>query len=276
MSVEQDPLELAHTGPCVRIAQITDTHLEERAGGTLLGMDTDNSLRHVLHLLRGAGQPPDLILATGDLASNGSEAAYRRLRACFDALGIGWYWLPGNHDDTRLMSAALSDGAPMRRCLRIGGWQILLLDSTVPGEVGGRLGERQLRELDALLAERPDMPALVCLHHQPVPIGCAWLDQQKVADGDAFLDVLARRPQVRGVIWGHVHQEFSCRRGEALLLAAPSTCIQFAPHSEDFALDDTAPGMRWLELMPDGRIRTSVERVSGIDFSFDRDSGGYL
>lgn len=276
MSAEHEPLELEHAGPCVRIAQITDTHLEERAGGALLGMDTDDSLQHVLQLVRAAARAPDLILATGDLASNGSEAAYRRLRGYFDSLGVGWYWLPGNHDDTRLMSAALSDGASMRRCLRIGGWQILLLDSTVPGEVGGRLGERQLRELDALLAERPAMPALVCLHHQPVPIGCAWLDEQKVADADAFLDVLGRHRQVRGVIWGHVHQEFSCRRGEALLLAAPSTCIQFAPRSADFALDELAPGMRWLELMPDGHIQTRVERVSGIDFSFDRDSGGYL
>ena len=49
----------------LRLVQVTDTHLEQRRGGTLLGMDTDHSLGHVLGLVRGAPQPPDLLLATG-------------------------------------------------------------------------------------------------------------------------------------------------------------------------------------------------------------------
>ena len=59
-------VDLAIAGSCVRVVQVTDTHLEERRGGTLLGMDTDASLAHVLDLVRDAPLRPDLLLATGD------------------------------------------------------------------------------------------------------------------------------------------------------------------------------------------------------------------
>jgi Icc protein len=267
---------LAARGPRVRIAQITDTHLEEAPGGRLLGMDTDTSLGHVLGLVRASAQPPDLILATGDLANHGSAAAYARFCACIDELGVPWFWLPGNHDEFASMQRLCGRKRRMVRSIRTGGWQILMLDSAVPGEVGGELGEHELLLLERLLGEEPACPALVCLHHPPVPIGCAWLDQQRVRDADAFFAVLSRHPQVRAVVWGHVHQEFSAARDGVRLLATPSTCVQFAPCSEDFRLDQRSPGMRWIELGADGSFDTRVERVKGVAFEFDRDSTGYM
>ena len=271
-----ESIELPHAGPCVRIAQLTDTHLEERRGGTLLGMDTDASLGHVLELVRAAPQAPDLLLATGDLANHGSEAAYRRLRESLDALGLPWFWLPGNHDEGTQMRRVIGRERPMVRSIRVGAWQIVMLDSTVPGEVGGRLGTGELALLERLLAAEPARHALVCLHHQPVAIGCAWLDEQMVADADELFAVLDRHPHVRALLWGHVHQDFAARRGSVQLLASPSTCIQFAPASEGFRLDEQAPGLRWLELHADGQLLTRVARVQGVDFCFDRESAGYL
>lgn len=263
-------------GDRVRIAQITDTHLEESRGGTLLGLDTDFSLGHVLRLLENGESRPDLILATGDLANHGSRAAYARIRGRFDALGVPWVWLPGNHDDCAHMSETLSDGAAMTRCVRIGAWRILMLDSTIPGEVGGRLGDSELQLLARMLEAGDQSPTLVCLHHQPVEIGCAWLDEQMVEDAPALFGVLAPHPQVRALLWGHVHQEFDQQRGALRLLATPSTCVQFAPGSEGFRVDELAPGMRWLDLCADGRIVTRVERVQGVAFPIERDSAGYL
>lgn len=267
--------ELSHEGDFVRLAQITDSHLEEKSGGTLLGMDTDGSLAHVLDLLRSAALAPHVILATGDLANHGSREAYARFRQQLEPLNAPWYWLPGNHDDVALMREGFSPGAHMTRSVCIGGWQIILLDSTIPGKVGGRLGSAELNLLEILLREKPRHHALVCLHHQPVPIGCAWLDEQKVQDGAEFLALLKQFPQVRAVLWGHVHQEYHDRAGEVQLIATPSSCIQFAPMSASFQLDDKAPGMRWLDLYPDGRLETRVERVNGITFTVDRDSQGY-
>lgn len=274
--MERAPRLIHAAGTNLRIVQITDTHLERETGGRLAGMDTDASFTHVLGLLDRLSPAPDLILATGDLANNGYAEAYRRVRDAFEARGIPWAWLPGNHDERRTMEQTLGDGAAMERVLLCGTWQVILLDSSVPGEVGGELGEDELARLDTLLAMRPDRHALVCLHHQPVPVGCAWLDEQIVADAPRFFEVLARHRHARIVLWGHVHQDFSAERAGVRLLATPSTCIQFAPHSAGFRLDERKPGLRVLDLGPDGSHRTQVLRVEGVELGFDRECTGYL
>jgi Icc protein len=73
-----------------------------------------------------------------------------------------------------------------------------------------------------------------------------------------------------------VHQQIDWLRNGVNLMASPSTCVQFAPGSERFRADDLAPGYRWLDLHPDGRIDTGVLRVEGVHFHVDLESGGYL
>ena len=78
--------------------------------------------------------------------------AYLRLRQYFDGLHGANYWLPGNHDDRAGMEAAAGDAPRMPGEIRAGRWQILMLDSQVPGEVGGRLGPGELARLQSALA----------------------------------------------------------------------------------------------------------------------------
>ena len=59
------------------------------------------------------------------------------------------------------------------------------------------------------------------------------------------------------------------------LLASPSTCIQFAPASEDFATDNQAPGYRWLRLYDDGRVETAISRLADGSFQPDPGATGY-
>lgn len=262
----------------VRLVQLTDTHLCQSRGGTLLGMDTDHSLLAVIDLVKKERPNVDLLLGTGDLADGGAGAAYERLQKYFDQVTASNYWLPGNHDSRHAMESAAT--SPMRLCkeIRVSRWQILLLDSQVRGQVGGALGEAELTLLDRALqsAQEQELHTLVCLHHQPVAIGCGWLDEQMVSDADAFFDVLDRYAGVKGVLWGHIHQEIDRQRNGVRLLASPSTCVQFAAGSEKFKVDDQPPGYRWLELHGDGRIETAVSRVWNTKFEVELDSGGYL
>lgn len=259
----------------VRIAQITDCHLQGEHGGKLLGMDTDASLAHVLDLVN-ADPPADLVLATGDLANHGSFAAYGRFQDAMAPISVPVFWLAGNHDDQANMEQVANTGRPLLRRIHAGAWQILLLDSTVPGEVGGALGDAELDLLKTGLQEEPLRPTLVCMHHHPVPIGCAWLDLQRVSDANRLFDLLDGAAQVRGLLCGHVHQAHDIRRGELLIMSSPSTCVQFAPARDAFGLDTRPPGYRWLTLHPDGKLETGVRRVEGVKFDFDRDSTGYL
>jgi Icc protein len=91
----------------------------------------------------------------------------------------------------------------------------------------------------------------------------AWLDEVGLRDADEFLAVLDRHDNVRGVLWGHVHQVSDRQRNGVRMLSTPATCAQFLPNAEVFALDDKPPGFRWLRLYPDGTLETEVGWVSG-------------
>ncbi|GAB3284201.1 3',5'-cyclic-AMP phosphodiesterase [Parahaliea aestuarii] len=241
-------------------------------------MDTDHSMLAVIEQARRDGRRADLVVATGDLADGGAPAAYLRLQAALQAFCPRQFWLPGNHDDCAAMAAVPGSEELLCGDLRIGNWQILLLNSQIPGEIGGEIGADQLGALQRALQSAADdrLHTLVCLHHQPVPIGCDWLDEQRVADADALFAVVERFPGVKALLWGHVHQEVDRRRGDLRLLSSPSTCVQFAPGSEDFQADDQPPGYRWLELHEDGRLDTGVSRVQGVTFEVNLQQRGYL
>lgn len=262
----------------VRLLQITDTHLGEVPGSRLLGMDTDHSLRVVLEQALRAHPRTDALLATGDLADHGSLSAYRRLDSVLAATGRPSVWLPGNHDDRELMARVAGARPLLANDLRIGRWQVIMLDSQVPGEIGGELGPEQLELLRTALeaGQREELCALICLHHHPVAIGCDWLDEQQVSDAPALFELLADFPRARALLWGHVHQPLDRECRGLRLLATPSTCVQFAPGSRDFRADDLPPGYRWLHLHADGRLETGVERVTGVHFEVNLQQQGYL
>ena len=164
------------------------------------------------------------------------------------------------------------------RAQQVGQWQLVLLNSQIPGEVGGELGQQELHWLETCLedAASKQLYTLICLHHQPVAIGSAWIDQQQVTDSDAFFALVDRFPLVRGILWGHVHQEYDTVRNGVRLMSTPSSCIQFEPRCENFKVDAQAPGYRWLELQANGAIETVVCRVEGVKFEVDLESRGYL
>jgi Icc protein len=270
-------VELVPRDETIRIVQLTDTHLKAYTGGTLLGLDTDHSLQAVIDLVKIECPEPDLLLGTGDLADSGAGDAYRRLMGYFDQITPEHYWLPGNHD----LRDVMIDVAGPRRLpgeIRIGNWQIVMLDSQLPGEVGGHLGSAELQRLEQALSDADDagLYSLICLHHQPVPIGCDWLDEQMVSDAQALFEIIGAYPRVRGLLWGHVHQAVDQRCEDLRLLCTPSTCVQFLPDQTDFAVDTLAPGYRWLELGPDGSVDTEISRVEEQQFNVDRKANGYL
>lgn len=270
-------VELVPRDETIRIVQLTDTHLKAYNGGTLLGLDTDHSLQVVIDLVNSEYPQPDLLLGTGDLADSGAGDAYRRLTGYFDQITPQHFWLPGNHD----LRDVMIDVAGARRLpaeIRIGNWQIVMLDSQLPGEVGGQLGSAELQRLEQALSagDAAGLYSLICLHHQPVPVGCDWLDEQMVSDARALFEIIGCYPRVRGLLWGHVHQAIDQRCEDLRLLCTPSTCVQFLPKQVDFAIDTLAPGYRWLELEPDGTLETDISRAEEQQFHVDRQANGYL
>ncbi|MBD8270301.1 3',5'-cyclic-AMP phosphodiesterase [Pseudomonas fluorescens] len=259
----------------VLLVQLSDSHLFADADVTLLGMNTRESLQRVIDLVREQQPHIDLVLATGDLSQDGTLASYQQFRHMTAPMGAPARWLAGNHDEPQIMADAAVHSDLLEPVVDVGNWRITLLDSAVPGSVPGYLQDQQLQLLVQALSEAPNRHHLVCLHHHPVSIGCAWMEPIGLRNPDALFAVLDRFPHVKAVLWGHVHQEIDDQRNGVRLLASPSTCIQFAPGSDDFQVSDQAPGYRWLRLRADGRLETGVERVKNFAFTVDYGSNGY-
>jgi Icc protein len=259
----------------LRVLQLTDPHLMARADGDLLGVRTRESLQAVIaEVLKVHGQP-DLILATGDLAQDGSVEAYQVFGESLKSFSCPSVWIAGNHDHIgNLLQVSREYNASDRHVIQ-GGWQFVMLDSSVPGKVFGALAESELAFLSETLEQHPDIPAVIALHHHPVDIGSDWMEKIGLTNRDAFWQVLDRFPQVRIVLWGHIHQEHERERNGVQLLATPSTCIQFTSGSSKFSVEDLPPGYRWFEFHDSGDFATEVRRAEDFQFELDQNSSGY-
>lgn len=268
-------MHLTDAVPSLEIWQLTDAHLGSEPGTCLLGMDTDRSLQAVIRLALRERSRPAVLLATGDLSDHGSAASYRRFAGYTEGLADTISWLPGNHDDLDAMCSTLPAAVQLCEHLQLGGWLVVGLNSQIKNEVGGAVAAAELERLDQLLSRHPQVPTLICLHHQVLPVGCAWLDQQRVANADELLAVAAGYPQVKAILSGHVHQESEQNVGGIRFLTSPSTCVQFASGSDEFKVDSAAPGYRWLRLYSDGHLDTGVSRVEDASFIVDLQASGY-
>lgn len=260
-----------------RLIHITDTHLFIKEDSDLLGMNTLSSLEAVVSSIQSEEAMIDAILVTGDIAQEPSIEAYQHLASALANFHCPVYVLFGNHDDRLFFhQAALPSHFSAPTKVELGPWVLSFLDSQVPGKVHGALTEQSLSDLDATLNEHSEQYALLLMHHQPVPIGAAWLDNIMVSNPEKLFQRIEGKQQVKGILWGHIHQAYEGQQDGHQLMATPSTCIQFLPLSENFALDeDKAPGYRWLDLHPDGRIETGVVRADHFDYELVYDHTGY-
>lgn len=244
------------------VIQITDTHIAREPGAQFDGVDTARTLAAVIDAILELPQQPDLVLLTGDLVDIPSAAAYRKLGRLLRELPVPVACLPGNHDEPGLMRAEMdAAGVLTPGSIDLGGWRLVLLDDWIPDSSNGRLSAAELARLEAVLARRPALPTLVAVHHAPVSIGSPWMDGMGFDNGEELLDLLARHPQVKLLLFGHIHQEFSSRRGQLALLGAPSTCVQFMPGATEYRVDPRPPGFRELSLEPGGTFSSRVLRA---------------
>lgn len=227
-----------------RVLQVSDCHLASDPGRDYRGQDPDRNL----HALAGAVRrwAPDLLVLTGDLAEDGSEPAYARIRDWALQFGRPVAWIPGNHDDRSVVSPVFdAAGFLSGPVIEAGDWQLALLDSTWPDDPAGELDEQRLRPLEEL---DPSRPCGVFVHHQPVPVEAAWIDKVGLREAGRIWKAVERAGAVRFVAFGHVHQRFRSRRAGVDVLACPSTAANSLPGTQKFAGNETTPLARWFVL----------------------------
>ncbi len=247
------------------LIQISDTHLFQDPATLLKGVETWSTFDRIFGFIEAQYPHADAIVITGDLAHDEQRATYERLRERLGAWVPRIRLLPGNHDDRASITAifpehVLPDRATIGFEFQLDRWQLLGLDSQVTGKSHGWIDDAQLSWLNRKLAETPDRPTLIFLHHPPVEVQSTWLDAIRLQNADALREVLRNSPHVRGLFFGHIHQEFEQHDEARGYYASPSTGVQFTPHAEVLTIDPLPPGFRVISLA-ERSFATQIVRV---------------
>lgn len=266
----------SRSGEAIRIVQISDCHLGENQAFLLAGVNTFDTFVSVLtHVVKEVSPP--LIFVTGDIACEGLASSYRLFSEQMTLSKLNYRWLPGNHDDFQTMKKTIKQPFVRAEIIKHGirDWVAMSIISAQAGCTNGALLESERQVLSDLLIQYKECHVLLFVHHPPVDVQCKWLDAQRIPDQDQLRELLACHDHVVGIFSGHVHQKSMGYLGHIPTYTVPSTCFQFASHSDSFKLSEYAPGYRWIDLHADGRITTGVERVVCDRRHIDFDCIGY-
>ena len=248
----------------LKVLHLTDTHIYSNAEKRLLGVDTHSTLKQLVELSLEKEGTPDLILLTGDLSNDETEHSYDRLLELLEPLQAPIYFLPGNHDSSENLFAQFAKHKGkctviLDRSFVAGSWFVILLDSVIPGKIEGALVDAELERLDRELGVHAHKHALVCVHHNPLPVMADANLDLGLKNADRFFEITDRHSHVKAILWGHVHAEHSSDRKGVMLIASPSTCVQFKPEGDGMVVDPMPPAYRTMTLKSEGAIETRVE-----------------
>ena len=86
-----------------------------------------------------------------------------------------------------------------------------------------------------------------------------------LANADQFWSIVERYPQVKGVMFGHVHQAWQLERNNVKLLSCPATAAQFKSCTASSETEDihelSGPAYAIYELHENGLITQKVKRL---------------
>ena len=232
------------------LIQITDPHV-------VAGPDGDEAaaaLAKVVEGVRALPVEPAGVLVSGDLTNDGRPESYERVRELLAPLGGGLHVIPGNHDDP----AALRDAFGARDEAQVGPFRLLLVDSTIPGEDGGAI------DVEALEARLDDRDTIIAMHHPPLRTGIKLIDDigLRASDRPALAEMLARHPQVRRVVCGHVHRMTFETLGGCGIFTCPATYQQIEPGRTRGSFAFVARGRGFaIHTLLDGALVTQIQPV---------------
>ncbi len=249
----------------LRLSDFQDGHLYRQHG---------HSFKCCLQQALSENKSVDLIIITGDIIHEMSSEIYDCLFAEIAKTGIPFVCISGNHDVTDEVGTddmlfedydlvAYPADKRLVNCHSIESehWQLLFVDSSVPGKISGYLSQERLQWLEQQLINNKK-PAVLCLHHHIEPINSKWIDQHILLNASDLWQIISRFPHFKAVVHGHIHQEYHVFRKHLQVFATPATCYQFKPNSDEFALDELSPGYRWFSLFDDGSIESSIRRLT--------------
>jgi 3',5'-cyclic-AMP phosphodiesterase len=254
----------------VIVAQISDPHVSTPGARIFGGYAPEPALERTIAAVAGLGRRPDLVLFTGDLTENGTAEEYAHFRTLVADLGLPAAAIPGNHDrraafEAGLAGSGIATGAlPFLQLeLEAGPLRLIGLDTLAEeGGAAGLLCRERLEWVAARLAEAPERPTLIFMHHPPFATGIAAMDAIGCANGDLLAAIVRRHPQVLGVTCGHVHRAVATVWAGRAATVAPAVAWEVPPnfsHNGPTGLVPQAPGFLLHLWTPEAGLVTHAE-----------------
>ncbi|HEX3864338.1 MAG TPA: phosphodiesterase [Stellaceae bacterium] len=214
------------------VAQLSDLHIVPPGQLLYDRVDTAAFLSRAVTEINALDPLPDIVVITGDLVERGAPAEYAHLRQLIAPLLMPVFVITGNHDNRAALRDAFGgDGyLPAEGFLHytVEGYPVRLiaLDTLVPDHHRGRLCAARLEWLDRTLAEMPDTPTLVLMHHPPFVTGIDFMDRFGMEGTAGLAAVIGRHGHVERILCGHLHRAIDRRFAGTIAGTAPSTAHQ--------------------------------------------------
>ncbi len=223
------------TDPLLRFVHISDTHIspDPEYARDWAPYHPNRGAEALVEQISALPFAPDFVLHTGDVAAAPDPAAYRLARELLGRIPYPVRYLAGNHDDAVMLQRELlgveQPASPFDCVLEVNGVQVVCLDSCGPAEPpAGSLRSAQLARLSDLCASADPRPLVVAVHHNVLPTGIPWLDGYMGLTNGAALHraLLPARHRLRGVFFGHIHQNTQTVRDGILYASVLSPWYQ--------------------------------------------------
>ena len=199
----------------VTFVHLTDLHVgNPQVEDDHLYSDTSATLTRILADIKTLVPQPRFIVASGDLTNRGDAESYEELKRLIAAAGLDMpiLFALGNHDRRdgfypAMLGRTEDVMAPYDHSAVIAGIHVIVMDSSVPGKVGGAFEPGQIEWLKAELDTHADLPKLLVMHHAPA-LDADRPDMQweslTIADTEALREAVAGK-NVIGILSGHIH-----------------------------------------------------------------------
>lgn len=244
----------------LKILQITDTHLFKNNDDELFGVKPNVQLKKLVDHLLMLNLTIDRIFLTGDVSQDMSAESYQYAISQLSRLNTLVFWIPGNHDDMKIMSHELNCPRYFQApaYFKTYDQSFIFLNTKYKDVDSGYFSDEDKDFIEEVMSRsvKNEKVSLV-MHHHPIKTGTPLIDKYILENNEVFWEVMDRHPKIKHIICGHVHGDYTLKRNDVTVHASMASCFQFAKGSEKIAIEKTI-GCKLYEFNGESVTTTSV------------------